>query len=614
KSYRFINAQVPDAGAAGGQSFTEHYITIVVHANGVNSLEVDGQRVPAGSFRPIANSGYVYGNFRVSGGVHTARGDSAFGIYVYGYGQANSYGYIGGGKLRVIAPDRDAPQLVLRPECFAVSGTVLDTLVTDSRLERVILTPTTLANVRLDVEPFIPFADSVRFRAELINRFADGAFILEARDSIGFVTRRTIPLYGFTVGAGTREQGQGATGAPLLVEMQVPVGRTRSVALTITNYGATTQTITDVQLALRARNVRFIGTTLPLILASGASVTLRISYFAEHDTVLTDTVRLVGICSARAIAILRIISQADRTPPTFTATLDDCGQRIILDITETEAFSSGIASITPLSLVNCTLRFDTINAERVRSLIVVNNPRQDAVYTLQLQDSAGNITTVRNIIPGFTLALVGDRASAGTFPPTSITGTTQCITLTYTNTGSQAFRFTMLAPQRNTHFSLPLSQMPISILPGATQNIIVCFAPSAEQTFLDTLILSGNCVGDTVVLRGIGFAPDLVGVSRCDVPLRMRIASTPRMALVHVHPQPASDIVALQVHVHEGGTSLNITLYDTQGIVREQVFKGTLETGNNDISFSVANIPTGMYLCVLRAGTEQIVRQIAILR
>ena len=62
--------------------------------------------------------------------------------------------------------------------------------------------PTTLANVRLSVEPFMRYADSVRFRLTLSNTFSDGGFSIEARDSVGFITaeKRTVPIFGFTVG------------------------------------------------------------------------------------------------------------------------------------------------------------------------------------------------------------------------------------------------------------------------------------------------------------------------------------------------------------------------------------------------------------------------------
>lgn len=622
KGYRFINAQVRDVGVAGNQAFTEHYVTIVIHTNGVRSLEFDGQPVPAGAFRPIVNSGYVFGNFRVSGGVHTARGDSAFGIYVYGYGQANSYGYIGGGKLRVIAPDRDPPQVVLRPECLAVSGTVLDTLITDSRIDSVQLT--SVANVRVSVEPFTRYADSVRFRAELLNPFADGAFSLVARDSVGFVTRRTVPIYGFTVGYATQNivsqnpsaiAAQAATGAPLPLQFQLPTGRFRTVPLVITNYGATAQTITEIRFALGTPNLRVVGSTLPIVLASGASQTLQISYFAAQDGILSDTLRIASTCASRAVAVVSIESRTDRTPPGSSATPDACGQRVALDFTEPDGFAAGIFSVTPQILVNCTVRTDSIGARLTRTIVSVINPRLDASYTIQVRDSSGNITTVQNIIPGFTLDLVGDRSVVGNLGETSVVGTTNCITLQYRNTGSQTFVYNRLAPQGNTAFSLPVSQFPITIAPGATQRVTVCFAPSEVREFRDTLILGGNCLGDTLVLRGTGVAPNFIGDSRCDVPVRLRIVSTPSSLVIRsISPQPSSDVAILKLDVSEP-TSINVSLLNAQGLKQgETVFSGEIPAGESDISLAINHLPTGVYFCTVQAGTKQVMRQVVIIK
>lgn len=610
KGYRFINAQVRDVGAAGGQSFTEHYVTMVIHADGVNSLLFDERPLPPNSFRPIVNSGYVYGNFRVSGGVHTARADSGFGIYVYGYGQANSYGYIGGGKLRVIAPDRDPPQIVLQPECFGIRGTVFDTLVTDSRIDSVRLAPTTRANVSLSVEPFTRYADSVRFRADLVNRFADGSFTVEARDSIGFISRRTIPIYGFTVGS----PGQGATGAAIPLRLQVPTGSTRTFPLVITNYGATSQTITTLQFLQATPNLRIVDTTLPIVIAAGASDTLRLSYRSVQDGILTDTLRLGNTCATRIAAVLTLEAQTDRTPPQVAVQPDACQQRIAFDISEQGVFASGVASVTAQMLVNCTLRTDSIGGVRTRSILTVINPRRDAFYTIEIRDSSGNSRIVSDVIPGFTIELAQDRARAGVFGETMIAGTTSCLTLTYRNAGTQAFVLGNIAPQRNLNFSVPISQLPITIASGETRTLTLCFAPTEVRDYNDTLIVRGNCLGDTLLLRGSGTAPVRVVDSRCDAPLQLRTISTPTvLAIVKTTPQPASDAATVRVLVSEA-VNVNITLYNANGIERKALFTGALEQGETDVIVETGDIEAGVYFCIVQAGMKRAVRQVVIVR
>lgn len=610
KSYRFINVRVRDVGAANNESFTEHYVTIVIHANGVGSLLFDNQPVPQNAFRPIVNSGYMYGNFRVSAGVHTARADSGFGIYVYGYGQANSYGYIGGGKLRVIAPDRHPPQIVLRPECFGVSGTVLDTLVTDSRIDRVTLMPTTLANVRLSVEPFMRYADSVRFRADLINPFADGGFSVEARDSVGFIAQRNVSVFGFTIGLA----GQNAVENAPLLRFQVPTGRTRTFPLVITNYGSTAQTISTLRFVQGAVGLQIVGTTLPIVIAPRASDTLRVSYRAFQDGIFTDTLRAGNTCASRAVAVVSFESQTDRTAPASAQQPDACGQRIAFDFIEDGVFASGIASVVPEMLVNCTLRTDSIGGIRTRSIISVTNPRRDALYTLQVRDSSGNVLTLRDTIPGFTVELVGDRATAGNFSETMIGGTMNCITLQYRNVGLRPFSLAALAPQRNQHFSVPVSQLPFSLAPGETRRIALCFAPTEMKDYLDTLIIRGNCLGDTLVLRGAGTAPVRIVDSRCDVPIRLRTISTPTaLAIMNARPQPASEEATVRVSVSET-VEISMKLYTASGTERLNVYEGALQAGETDIILGTQSLEPGVYFCIVQAGTKRVVRQIVVVR
>ncbi len=609
KGYRFITVQIPDPGARGSLVFLEHYVTIVAPTNGIQSIVVDNIPVTPSAFRPIVNSGYSFANIPLSAGVHTARGDSAFGLYVYGYGGANSYGYIGGGKLRVIAPDRDAPRVNLTPECFGVQGIVVDTLVTDSRLERVTAQPTTLANVQLNVERFQAFADSVRFSAALVNPYQDGSFTLEAKDSIGFITQRTIPIYGFTVGL----VGQGSSRTAPAQRFEIPTGRSRAFPLVLTNYGTTTQTVSNLRFVQGGFGMR-INRALPIVLPPGASDTLRVSYIALQDGTVTDTLAIVSTCATRAVAIVSITAITDRIPPSLTAQADACVRTLTVEAAEIGALSSGVASLTAQGLVNCTFRIDSASGERVRGRITVVNPRLDAVYTLLARDSSGNVRTITDIIQGFTIELVGVRSSVGQFSQTAIAGTTNCIAISYRNTGLKPFVFDAVAPQGNQTFSVPVSQLPFVIPNGETRSINVCFAPSELRSFTDTLILTRNCVGDTLVLRGTGISPERIVDSRCAAPIILRTISTPNaLAILNTSPNPASGQASLKIFVSDAAF-VSISLYTANGTELRRVYEGGLEAGETNVLVDVSGLEQGVYFYAVQAGAKRVTRQTVIVR
>jgi hypothetical protein len=620
KSYRFINAQVTDLTLPTNQVFSEHYVTIVIPTSGTNAVFFDERLIPQSSFRPIVNSGYSFAGLQVNGGVHTARADSAFGIYVYGYGAANSYGYIGGGKLRVIAPDRDKPRIVRRAECFGVSGTVLDTLVTDSRIERVTLQPSTLANVRLSLDTFTPFADSVTFRAQLINRFADGNFTIEAKDSIGFITLQTLTVYGFTIGL----QGQGSIGSAPAQNFTMPTGTTRSFPLVLTNYGLAPQTVSALRFAsgTTSRFAVALQRQFPIVIAAGARDTVLVQFTATSDGTVQDTLIAIGTCATRSVAAVSVIAVSDRTPPTLTATPDVCTQVVAIEASELGTLQSGLVSLQASDLVNCTFRTDTVVAgifpsfvtTRIRGTIRVQNPRNDAFYTITATDSSGNVRTVREIIPGFTVELIGTRATVGLFPETPISGTIACIEVQYRNIGVQPFVLNTFAPTGNRWFSIPVSQLPIVIPAGGQTSISICFAPVALRDYADTLIISRNCLADTVILRGSGSAPVRVVDTRCAAPIRLRTTSLESaFVLAPVSPNPVTDVATVRVTMQDAA-HVAIMLTSATGAPLSTVYDGDLEKGSSDVMMDVNRLPSGVYMLVVQSGTKRAVQQIVVLR
>ncbi|CAN5399353.1 hypothetical protein BH10BAC6_BH10BAC6_07220 [soil metagenome] len=90
-AYTIINIE-PDATSP---YYTEHVITLIVQTSDVNSMRIDGIQ-PASTFVPIAGSSYSYSHVSVQRGPHTLTCTTGFGVYIYGYGDAESYGYIGG--------------------------------------------------------------------------------------------------------------------------------------------------------------------------------------------------------------------------------------------------------------------------------------------------------------------------------------------------------------------------------------------------------------------------------------------------------------------------------------------------------------------------------------
>jgi len=86
-----------------GERFDRNYINLVAPGAAVGQIEVDGVAVAADQFTPIGSSGFFGAQVPVELGSHELAGPLPFGAMVYGFGGFDSYGYIAGQSLALIA-------------------------------------------------------------------------------------------------------------------------------------------------------------------------------------------------------------------------------------------------------------------------------------------------------------------------------------------------------------------------------------------------------------------------------------------------------------------------------------------------------------------------------
>lgn len=109
-SYNFISL-----GAANG--FDRNFVNVVVPSEDVNAVRLDGVPVDPALFEPIYESGYSGAQVPLEQGQHNIGGDGPVGIFVYGFGEYDSYGYPGGMNFDLINQQGDsfAPNLLAAP-------------------------------------------------------------------------------------------------------------------------------------------------------------------------------------------------------------------------------------------------------------------------------------------------------------------------------------------------------------------------------------------------------------------------------------------------------------------------------------------------------------------
>jgi hypothetical protein len=107
---QFLNSYTVTTPATG---FAENFINVVAPTASLATINLDGVPVPGGSFTPIPDSTFSAAQLAVALGSHTLDGAQPFGVTVYGFAQADSYGYPGGLSL---APVATVTSVTLAPE------------------------------------------------------------------------------------------------------------------------------------------------------------------------------------------------------------------------------------------------------------------------------------------------------------------------------------------------------------------------------------------------------------------------------------------------------------------------------------------------------------------
>ena len=118
--------------------FSGNFVNIIAPAASVGAIKVDGTIVPAASFTPIGTTGFSGAQVTIAAGSHTVTGNGQpFGVFTYGFGNYDSYGYAGGLSL---APVATVSSVALSPDTATNPHNTQDCVkatITDSANARV---------------------------------------------------------------------------------------------------------------------------------------------------------------------------------------------------------------------------------------------------------------------------------------------------------------------------------------------------------------------------------------------------------------------------------------------------------------------------------------------
>ena len=293
--------------------YQEHYITLIVPSNALTTTKIDGATVAPNLFVKIPNSNYYYAHVSVSEGKHSVSSTVPIGVYAFGYGPANSYGYIGGMSFQ--GRDWSIPKVVFDSTyCFERYLTFADNGDFDTGIESINLGSNS-KNVLLEIDPkFKPHDKKVNVTLRLDDPYQDGIFFLTVTDSLQnqLYFNGTIP--GFTL-----KHPSGAPNKYQIIQTNYIPNTADTIVLPVQNYGSTDIKVTAINIKTTV-NFQSLN-TLPFVVRANSIDSLR--FVLNDNPTRTDTIfiSLANECiEGKFVALVFSKSNCDITEfefPTF---------------------------------------------------------------------------------------------------------------------------------------------------------------------------------------------------------------------------------------------------------------------------------------------------------
>jgi hypothetical protein len=470
----------------------EQYLTIIVPTDSVGTVRLDGKLVDPARFKKLSITSYSYtDSMRVTTGVHTVESNAKMGVYVYGYGAANSYGYIGGMGYDTIytfnPPDIIPPLILGNSTCGVFKGGVFDTLSFDKGIKSVETIPTEVINANVLIGAITDSARSVVISATLKDPFEDGKIGITARDSSDGHREQSFDIPGFTI----RSTLSTSTTIPQYEESTI-LSLKKCVTVELVNYGKFQHTITEFSFLKNTPHFT-VSTPLPFMLFPGQRKTVEICIDAKESGEFSDTLIIATPCIKRNVAVVTMKVKS----PLNVVSDTDCFD-FKSSLYDTSSVRIGVQSVEsiPGSLINTVVTIDPQS----------NIPGWDSLtYTARLVDpffdGSGKLlvqsddvqTSVDFEIPGFTL-----HPDPVDFFLKNVAEDVRaqrqiCFPVIVKNYGKFPQTITSAAFKNNSSLVSVTPQF-ITINPGSEDTVRVCFLFENSDVFSDTLFIGNDCI------------------------------------------------------------------------------------------------------------------------
>lgn len=590
--------------------FTAHYISVVIPKVAIPSLRLDNQVVAENQFTDIPDSEFSYAVLPVAGGIHHLTSDTIFGVSSFGYGEADSYGYVGLVRFRDIPPpifDQSDESVCFESEGYIVDPGTLD-ISTSYVGAEVVAEATT--NVDVAIEEITGKLDSIAYSASLQNPFKDGQFNVIVENVFGYRHEASHHIHGFDVHVEPQFE---------LLEVQdryvdVWADESYEIDITVTNYSDGDNTITGAFLAQQQPGLRVltIGTPFPVVLRPQESITIPVEVFVDKGGEILDTLYIRNDCIERPLVAFQIDARKDVNAPTVSSANDSCRSEFEYVFIDKGELERGIDSWDILESENCVITPVLSELpDELRMVVQRQIPGMPMWFTYSVVDVSGNRTVVTDTIGPTLLEILAP--DGGVVSVATLTHNLLCASIEMHNGSEFWMDVTGASLKEFTKFGVPISQFPIAIPPQGVEHLQFCFRSTEPGTFYDTLHIFENCFGADIILAGTAEPFSGSGSSRCSFVLEGSEVATQSMVVEPAYPNPVSGIIRSTISIPAAST-ITVSLVTLTGeLVRSDILE-MKSKGSYGLHFPIDNVPAGMYILVVKNGIEVSQQSVTVVR
>lgn len=576
--------------------FSEHYVNIVIPQDFKNTIKINGNLILNSNWSDVPSTDFDFAQIKVDEGTNIITADTTFGIYSYGYGDANSYGYVGGLALKSF--DEEPPKITKNPRCYEVEGTISDSLIDDTGINTI--SESENDNISLSLA-YNADSSVVSYIAKLNDIYSDGKTIIKVNDNYNLESKDTIEIPGFTININESIEVND------IVE-NIPSKDFYCQDYTMENYGSFVQEILDFQFLgdvdLFSTNLNF-----PFKLNPGEKIDFQVCFEAEGRTGQHEiSVSLVTSCITEERMRQLYIVKPDEKKPEISASFDNCSRNIALEITEFDDFDFGIKEYRVIDSLNVNVSDKGFNAINLNLNIEVIDPYQDAFISIEVEDSAGFISTFEREIPGHTLSFGEEKLKGVNIDLGNVIKSSKnCVKVPIYNYGIYPITYNNYRLMNNYNYSIPLSQFPMTIMPNDSNYLEICMSSDdLGQLEIDTLYLTTLCIETPIPMESFIIREILESNSKCDLRLIIK-EKTEFEGFGEIFPNPVNDKVNIEIaSIYEG--DLKYYILDNSGSILD---KNTINIGQGlfILEIDVSNLINGNYTLIFEFESNRISRK-----